>query len=91
MRMPKRGSTLPTSKRREIFLQMLAAGLTVERAAKAIGVTRMTCYQWRRADAQFRAEWEAPSMTRSRRWRPRLHMVCWKPADQVLVQHWSIA
>ena len=33
---------------------MLGAGLTIEKAAKAIGVTRETCYQWRRADASFR-------------------------------------
>jgi hypothetical protein len=55
----KRGHTLLTPKRRAVFLEMIGAGLTIERAAKAIGVTRMTCYQWRRTDAQFRAEWES--------------------------------
>ncbi len=48
-----------TPKRRKVFLEMLGAGLTIEKAAKAIGVTRETCYQWRRADASFREDWEA--------------------------------
>jgi hypothetical protein len=57
--MTAKGRTLLSPKRRAIFLEMIGAGLTIEKAAKAIGVTRETCYQWRRTDPIFRQEWEA--------------------------------
>jgi hypothetical protein len=37
---------------------MLSAGLTFERAAKAIGVTCQMAYLWRRTDESFQRDWE---------------------------------
>jgi hypothetical protein len=56
--MPAKGHTLLSPKRREVFLSMLSAGMTVEKASKAIGVTRQIAYRWRRDDETFRIEWE---------------------------------
>jgi transposase-like protein len=55
----RKGQTFLTPKRREVFLQMLGAGLTVDKAARAIGVSRDTVYGWRRSDECFRRDWEA--------------------------------
>ncbi|MEZ5842786.1 MAG: helix-turn-helix domain-containing protein [Hyphomicrobiaceae bacterium] len=45
------------SKAKGRFLDLLAAGVTVTKAAEATGVTRQTAYKWRAADAEFGERW----------------------------------
>ncbi|GHF18089.1 hypothetical protein GCM10017044_10750 [Kordiimonas sediminis] len=40
------------------FLKCLERGGSVAAAAKAAGVARSTCYDWRQRDAMFSREWE---------------------------------
>jgi hypothetical protein len=54
----RKGDTFLTPKRREVFLSMLAASRTVEEAARAVGVNRITAYNWRKRDPDFKREWE---------------------------------
>lgn len=47
-----------TPKRRERFLECLREQPNVSRAARAIAVSRMSAYKWRRADPKFAEEWD---------------------------------
>lgn len=52
----------PKEDRRDLkkraFLITLAETCSVQKAVDAIGITRMTAYNWREADPEFAAEWE---------------------------------
>jgi hypothetical protein len=50
--------TLRTPERRAEFIRLLREGNAIGAAATAIGCNRRTMYDWRNADAEFRAEWE---------------------------------
>ena len=47
-----------TPEKKSVFLETLRDGNSVATAAKRIGVSRKTVYEWRKADDEFRAEWE---------------------------------
>lgn len=53
-----RGRTVRTAEK-EKFLAALSAGGSVSAACRAGGIGRSSAYQWRDADADFRAAWEA--------------------------------
>ena len=44
--------------RRRSFLRMLRTGVSVDEAVAALGVSRRTAYDWRRADPVFRLAWD---------------------------------
>ena len=46
-----------TYRRRCWFLDLLLAGMTVQAAARRAGVSRKTCYAWRRRDRAFAMAW----------------------------------
>ena len=54
----RRMRSLFTPKRRIAFLTAIGAGMSSGKAAEAIGVARRTVFNWRAADAGFRAEWD---------------------------------
>ena len=54
---PKGGSG--RYKSRQTFCACIARGMDVGRAARSIGITRETAYQWRRTDEVFAAQWTA--------------------------------
>jgi hypothetical protein len=47
-----------TAARKEQFCDLLVNGQTPETAARAIGVSRATVYNWKSADAAFRVRWD---------------------------------
>lgn len=48
-----------TPERKAAFLAaMVASGGNVSRACQAVDICRMTAYQWRDDDPEFRADWE---------------------------------
>jgi hypothetical protein len=48
-----------TPRKRQIVLDAIAAGLTIEEAAHNAGIGRMTLYEWRAEDDSFRQDFEA--------------------------------
>jgi transposase-like protein len=50
--------TKRTIKKRQQFLSVLAGGYSVTRAAAAIGMSRNSCYEWRKDDPEFAKAWE---------------------------------
>lgn len=51
--------TIRTPKKREAFLAVLREGYSVHRACQAAKMSRNAAYQWRGADEQFAADWDA--------------------------------
>ena len=52
-----KGVTIPTDKRKRLFLDALRKGCTCAGAAALAGVARTTPYEWRRNDPAFAKEW----------------------------------
>lgn len=48
-----------TPDKKALFLSYLATKLTVTAACASTHISRETAYRWRRADASFKAEWDA--------------------------------
>ena len=55
--MGKRKIKVRTPERKSAFLASLSAGSTAADAASEAGICRQSAYEWRAADADFRAEW----------------------------------
>jgi hypothetical protein len=56
--MGHRGRTVRTPERQAAFIRLLRAGNSVGAAAAAIGCSRISMYDWRATDAEFRAQWD---------------------------------
>jgi hypothetical protein len=52
-----------TPARRDAFLRLLREGCSVAQAARAIGVGRITMFNWRNDDPEFRTDWEDATET----------------------------
>ncbi len=52
-----KGVTIPTAKRKRLFLDALRKGCTCASAAALAGVARTTPYEWRKNDPAFAKEW----------------------------------
>jgi hypothetical protein len=52
------GRTKRTPKRRKIFLENLAKGVSVTGSAIAAGLARASVYEWRDDDPEFAEEWD---------------------------------
>jgi hypothetical protein len=51
------GDSKKTPERIDLFLDALANGLSVYRATRAAGITRITAYKWRDNDEEFAERW----------------------------------
>jgi 5-methylcytosine-specific restriction endonuclease McrA len=47
-----------TPEKRLAFCAVLARGYSVDKAAQAIGISRRTAFNWKRANAEFAVDWE---------------------------------
>lgn len=52
------GRTTRTPEKEDRFLEVLATGASVYKAALAAGIGRRTAYEWRDGDADFKARWD---------------------------------
>jgi hypothetical protein len=50
--------TVRTPEKRAAFLTKLADGDSVTAACKAAGMSRVTAYEWRNTDEQFKKDWD---------------------------------
>ena len=55
--MPKRKKVIQHDTAKSHFIETLATGATVTDAAKSANVSPATVYRWRKADAEFEANW----------------------------------
>jgi hypothetical protein len=53
-----RGRSRRTSTREAEFLDALAAGWSVKKAAEAIGIARRTAYDWKKENEDFAKRWD---------------------------------
>lgn len=65
-----------TNRAREKFLLVLAECCNVSEAARAAGIGRSTAYEWREADADFAAAWDAAEQEAA----DRLEREAWRRA-----------
>lgn len=53
-----RGRAVRTPEIEDRFLEVLATGASVYKAALEVGIGRRTAYEWREADPEFKARWD---------------------------------